>query len=64
MNKVEQFIQLQNEINNDIDTKGQTTSEKADALDTLGDSLSDVEIDELCEKERAKSMYEQGLRHY
>lgn len=64
MNKVEQFIQLQNEINNDIDTKGETTLEKADALDALAYSLSDEEIDELCEKERAKSMYEQGLRHY
>ena len=26
--------------------------------------LTDEEIDEICEKSRAQSMYEQGLRHY
>jgi hypothetical protein len=52
MNKVEQFIQLQKEINNDIDTKGETTLEKADALERLTYALSDEEIDEICKYEQ------------
>ena len=39
------FIALQNSINKDIDTVGQTTVEKADKLDRLGDKLNEQEID-------------------
>jgi hypothetical protein len=64
MNKVEQFIQLQNEVNNDIDTKGQTTPEKANQLEELGDSMSDDELTELCEKYNTKNLYENGVRNF
>jgi uncharacterized protein YoxC len=47
MSKAKEFLDLQNKINNDIDTKGSTTAELADELDKLTKSLTDEEIDEV-----------------
>jgi uncharacterized protein YoxC len=47
MSRAKEFLDLQNKINNDIDTKGSTTAELADELDKLTKSLTDKEIDEV-----------------
>ena len=47
MSRAKEFLDLQNKINNDIDTKGSTTAELADELDKLTKSLTDEEIDEV-----------------
>jgi hypothetical protein len=45
IDKCLEFISLQNDINQDIDTTGQTSPWKAAELDVLGDKLSHEEID-------------------
>jgi hypothetical protein len=64
MNKAEQFLQLQTEVNQQIDEQGQASEQLANQLEALGDSLNEKEIEEVCERARAERLYEQGLRHY
>ena len=47
MSKALEFIELQNLVNQEIETNGEATKESADKLETLGDSLTDKEIDEV-----------------
>jgi ClpP class serine protease len=64
MSKAQVFLDLQAKVNQEIDELGQATNESANQLESLSNELTDEEIDEVCEKARAQSMYEQGLRHY
>lgn len=64
MNKAEQFLQLQAEVNEQIDEQGQASEQLADQLEALGNELNEQEIEEVCERARAERLYEQGLRHY
>ena len=64
MSKAQVFLDLQAKVNQEIDELGQATNESANQLESLSNELTDQEIDEVCEKARAQSMYEQGLRHY
>lgn len=64
MSKAQVFLDLQAKVNQEIDELGQATDDSVNQLDSLSNELTDQEIDEVCEKARAQSMYEQGLRHY
>ena len=64
MNKAEQFLQLQAQVNQEIDEKGQASEQLADQLEALENELNEQEIEEVCERARAERLYEQGLRHY
>lgn len=64
MNKAEKFLQLQAQVNQEIDEKGQASEQLADQLEALGNELNEQEIEEVCERARAERLYEQGLRHY
>lgn len=73
MTKAKQFIALQDKANKELDQLGQVTTETANELEKLGDSLNAEEIDEVCklynedelvniqaEEHKAFSRYEQG----
>ena len=49
MSKAKQFLELQDKVNNEIDTFGQATTKSVEELDALGKSLTHEEIDEVCE---------------
>jgi hypothetical protein len=49
MSKAKQFLELQDKVNNEIDTFGQATIKSVEELDALGESLTWEEIDEVCE---------------
>ena len=49
MSKAKQFLELQDKVNNEIDTFGQATIKSVEELDALGKSLTWEEIDEVCE---------------
>lgn len=49
IDKCLEFIALQKDINNDINTVGQTTAEKADKLDTMVESLTKQDMDYIIE---------------
>jgi len=63
MSRAKQFIELQAKVNKEIDTLGQATTTSVNELEWLGDSLTPEEINEVCEQERAFSLYERGLSH-
>jgi hypothetical protein len=48
MTKVEKFLELQQEVNNQIEKYGEASMHDTMILEVLGDSLSDEEIDEAC----------------
>lgn len=47
--RAQQFIQLQEQVNAQIDILGQADSKLVDELDQLGDSLTNNEINEVCD---------------
>lgn len=49
MSKAKQFLELQDKVNNEIDTFGQATTESVEELEALSKSLTWEEIDEVCE---------------
>jgi hypothetical protein len=57
MSKAKQFLELQDKVNNEIDTFGQATTKSVEELDALGKSLTHKEIDEVCELALKLKMY-------
>ena len=47
--RVQRFIALQTQINNQIDTVGQADIQLAGELDYIGDQLSNDEINQICD---------------
>jgi len=45
---VKRFIELQNQVNNQIDQHGEADVQLADELESLGDQLTNAEISVLC----------------
>ena len=45
---VKRFIELQNQVNNQIDQYGEADVQLADELESLGDQLTNAEISVLC----------------